>query len=156
LEFEWEPIVFAVSDGADTAVALFQPETYGATFEDAIYRVDGICTYADGEQRSARLNFRNGVLHQVIGFTNDELTGAPREITPQAGDSFTILEQWMDLNQSGGVTQRTTQEGDTLTFSDQTFTWQELAAAAGDYVVGFIVEDLDGNQTSVYTRVTVQ
>ena len=28
--------------------------------------------------------------------------------------------------------------------------------AAGDYVVGFIIEDLDGNQFPVYTRITVQ
>ncbi len=43
-----------------------------------------------------------------------------------------------------------------LTFGDQMFRWKELDAAAGQYVVGFIVEDLDGNQTPVYTTVTVR
>jgi hypothetical protein len=156
LEFEWEPIVFAISDGTNAEEALFNPETYGASFEDAIYTVDGTYTYADGESRSARLYFRNGVLHQVFGFTNEGTTGSPWEIIPQAGDTFTILEQWMDLDQSGNVTEMTTQEGDTLTFGDQPFTWQELDAAAGEYIVGFIVEDLDGNRTQVYERVTVQ
>jgi hypothetical protein len=36
------------------------------------------------------------------------------------------------------------------------FTWEELDAAAGEYIVGFIVEDLDGNANEVYERVTVQ
>ncbi len=31
-----------------------------------------------------------------------------------------------------------------------------MNAAAGVYVVGFIVEDLDGNQYPVYTQVTVE
>jgi len=36
------------------------------------------------------------------------------------------------------------------------FTWQELDAAVGDYVVGLIAEDLDGNKQQVYAQVTVQ
>jgi hypothetical protein len=46
--------------------------------------------------------------------------------------------------------------GGTLTFRTEPFRWQELDAAAGDYVVGFIVTDLDGNSQEVYTQVTVQ
>lgn len=38
----------------------------------------------------------------------------------------------------------------------ETFTLRELDAAVGDYIVGFIVEDLDGNQTSVFTRLAVE
>ena len=156
LEFEWEPLVFGVSDGANTEVTLFRPQTYGAAPEDAVYTVDGIYRYANGEQRSAQLHFRDTVLHQVFAFTAEGQTGAPWEIIPESGDQFTVLEQWMDLDQNGRVVNNTTQAGGTLTFRDQTFTLQELDAAAGDYVVGFIVEDLDGNQTSVYTRVTVE
>ena len=35
LEFEWEPVVFAVSDGSETIVTHFTPQTYGASFEEA-------------------------------------------------------------------------------------------------------------------------
>ncbi len=157
LEFEWEPIVFAIGDGAQSVVALFTPEEYGKTREEAVYSVDGIYTYAnDGASRTARLYFQNGVLRQVFGFTGDETTGAPREIIPEPGDRFTILENWMDLDQNGKVVQRATQQGDTLTFGRQPFTWKELDAAAGNYVVGFIVEDLDGNATATYAPVTVR
>jgi len=157
MEFEWEPLMFAISDGQNSATALFQPETYGADPENATYTVDGIYTYADdGETRPARLYFRDGVLRQVFGFTGTDETGAPREITPQVGDTFTIQERWLDLDINGAVTGAATQAGETLTFSDQPFTWQEQDAAAGEYIVGFIVEDLDGNKTQVYERITVE
>ena len=82
--------------------------------------------------------------------------GAPREIIPEAGDKFTILENWMDLDQNGKVIQTATQQGETLTFGNEPFTWKELDAAIGDYVIGFIVEDLDGNSTATYAQVAVQ
>ncbi|CAN5821056.1 hypothetical protein BH10CHL1_BH10CHL1_24760 [soil metagenome] len=157
LEFDWEPLMFAISDGTTSETALFTPQAYGLTREEATYTVDGTYTYKDGgDTQSARLYFRNGVLRQVFGFTNADENGAPREITPQAGDTFTIQEQWMDLDQNGKVEQTTTQTGGVLTFGEQPFTWKEQNAAPGDYIVGFIVKDLDGNATETYTQITVQ
>ena len=156
LEFEWEPTFFAISDGTTVATALFQPETYGAAPEDAVYAVDGTYTYVDGESRAARLYFSNGVLRQTFGFTNEDGSGAPREIIPQAGDRFTIHEQWMDLDANGVVAEIVSEAGETLTFGDQPFIWQEQFAPVGSYVVGFIIEDLDGNRTPVYTQIDVQ
>lgn len=157
LEFAWEPIVFAIEDGVNTAVALFTPESYGASPENAVYSVEGIYTYADsGEQRYARLYFSNGQLNQVFGFTGTESTGAPREIIPSSGDTFTVLEKWMDIDSQGKVTGVVQQEGETLTFGETMFTWTQLYAAAGEYMVGFIVEDLDGKAQTVSVRVTVR
>jgi hypothetical protein len=155
LEFEWEPLMFAISDGQTTALALLDPESYGSAPEEAIYSVDGIYRFADGsEQRSATLYFRAGHC-SVFAFTGDQ-AGAPREVTPQPGDTFTILQKWLDLDSTGKVEQVATQEGDTLTFGSDPFTWVELDAAVGEYIVGFIVTDLDGNQYPVYADVTVQ
>ncbi|MCA9918690.1 MAG: hypothetical protein KC445_12100 [Anaerolineales bacterium] len=156
LAFNWEPVVFAISDGTNQVVTLFKPQTYGATFEEATYAVDGLYTYSDGEQRVARLLFRDGVLQQVYGFNNADGTGGPREIVPQAGDQFTVLETWQDLDENGRVLNTETQEAGTLTFSDSTLIWVDLDAAAGEYVVGFIVEDFDGNQFPAYTNLTVR
>jgi hypothetical protein len=157
MEFEWEPLMFAINDGLNSVVARLTPRSYGASFEEAIYTVDGTYTYADGgESRHARLYFSNGVLRQVFGFTGQGGTGAPREIIPQAGDTFTVQEQWMDLDQRGQVVQMATQDGGSLTFGDQMFTWEELDAAVGQYIVGFIVQDLDGNSFEVFTEVTVE
>jgi hypothetical protein len=157
LEFDWEPVVFALSDGRQSVTALFQPQDYGATFEQAVYTVDGVYTFADtGETRSARLYFSNSKLTKVTGITGTGEMGAPSEITPQAGDTFTIQERWLDLDTSGKVSQTATQDGATLTFSDQPFQWKTLDAAPGEYIVGFIVTDLDGNTQQVFTKVIVQ
>ena len=168
LEFEWEPVVFAITDGKNQAEALFMPENFGKSRSEATYAVEGIYTFGEGgDARPAKLLFRNGVLRQVFGFTGQpalaggpsgsgELEGAPREILPAPGDTFTVLERWLDLDAQGKVTKIATQKGKTLTFGSQPFKWQTLDAAAGSYVVGFIVEDLDGNQTAAYTQVTVQ
>ncbi len=157
VEFSWEPLMFAIDNGSESAIAMFSPETYGASAEDAVYTVDGIYTYGDGgETRYARLYFTDGVLTNVFGFTGEGGAGAPREIIPASGDSFTVLEKWMDLDAQGRVIKTATQPGDTLTFNDQTFEWKELDAAVGDYIVGFIVEDLDGNTTEVYQQISVE
>ena len=125
--------------------------------EQAVCTVDGRYTYANGgESRYARLYFRDGSLRQVFGFTGEGGTGAPREIIPQPGDQFTVLETWLDLDSQGRVAQMATQEGGTLTFSDQMFRWLDLDAAPGTYLVGFVVEDLDGNAYETYERIVVQ
>ena len=87
LAFNWDPIVFAVSDGSDTVPALFSPESYGLTFEEATYSVEGSYIFAgSGESLHARLYFKNGALVAVYGFTGADEAGAPREITPEPGD----------------------------------------------------------------------
>ena len=157
IEFEWEPLMFAITNGTDSIEALLTPRRYGEAPEDAVYTVDGIYTYADGgETRYARLYFRDGILRQVFGFTNDGGTGAPREIMPQSGDEFTVIEKWLDLDDRGQVAQTAAQEGGMLVFRDQMFTWEELDAAVGQYVIGFMVQDLDGNERQTYTQVTVE
>jgi hypothetical protein len=156
LEFEWEPLMFAISDGRDSVTAALKPEEYGATPEEATYSLDGIYTYTSGETRYARLYFRDGWLRQVFGFTNQDGTGAPREIYPQRGDRFTVLEKWLDLDAQGNVVQKATQEGGALTFGDQMFRWEELDAAPGQYILGFIVQDLDGNSYEQYASLEVE
>ncbi|MBN2115251.1 MAG: hypothetical protein JW730_01685 [Anaerolineales bacterium] len=156
LSFEWDPIVFGINDGQNSTTALFTPQTFGASSDEAVYEVDGIYTFAEsGESVNASLYFQNGHLVQIFGITGEGETGAPREITPQAGDTFTVLEKWFEPTSSGG-TQIVYENGGTLTFGADPFTWEQLYAAQGEYVVGFIIEDLDGNQYPVYTQITVQ
>jgi hypothetical protein len=161
LQFEWDPVVFAIHDGFQSALAMFKPQSYGASFELATYTVDGIYTFADsGDQRYARLVFSNGELRQVLGFSGDsaspEIAGAPREIIPQVGDRFTVLEKWLDLEADGSVRETNYQQGKTLTFGAQGLRWQELSPAVGAYIIGLLVEDLDGNITPVYAQVQVE
>jgi len=157
LKFDWDPVMFALDDGVNRVVAALQPQSYGETYEETVYTVDGTYTFADsGDQRHARLFFMNGELRQVYGFEGSDETGAPREILPSEGDTFTVLETWLDLDDSGKVKETVRQDGETLTFGGETIRWVELDAAAGSYVVGFIVSDLDGNQTAAYSQITVK
>ena len=157
MNFTWDPVVFAISDGSQNAVALFNPVQYGASSDEAEYTVEGLYTFAQtAEMRYAQLHFQNGALTQVIGFTSETDTGAPREITPAQGDTFTIYEKWMDLDANGNVTGIVKEKGKTLTFGSAPFKWVQLYAAQGEYLVGFIATDLDGNQYPAYTNITVR
>ena len=157
LEFEWEPLMFAMSNGDESALALFEPEEYGADAAGAVYTVEGIYAFADGDEpRYARAYFADGWLQHVFTFTNSGGTGAAREVIPSPGDSFTILQKWMDLDAQGNIVAVEQQTGDTLVFNQETLSWQELDAAVGEYVIGYIVEDLDGNSKSTYATISVE
>ena len=153
MNFDWEPILFQITDSNQAAIALFNPVSYGASAEDAAYMVQGTYTFADtGEQREAQLIFKDGKLFQIFGFTGTDTAGAPREITPTEGDTFTIANKWL----TNGGQDIIYEDGDTLTFGAAPFTWEQIYAPAGEYVVGFLVSDLDGNVFTSNTQVTVQ
>jgi len=153
MNFDWEPILFQITDGSQKVLALFNPVTYGASAADAAYLVQGNYTFADtGEQRQAQLIFKDGKLYQVLGYTGNDTANAPREITPANGDTFTIANKWLE---EGGK-KVVYEDGESLTFGDAPFTWEQVYAPAGQYVVGFLVTDMDGNVYSANTQVTVR
>lgn len=157
LNYEWEPVLFAITDGRTTELALFNPISYGADASKAVYVVQGTYTFSEtGEQRKAELYFMDGKLFQIYGYAGNEEVGAPSEITPTSGDTFTLSDKWLELDPSGNVTGAIYEEGKTLTFSNTAFTWETVYTPYGDYLVGFLVSDLDGNLTPAYTQLTVQ
>ncbi len=157
MNFEWEPILFSITDGSQSAVALFNPVSYGASADTAVYAVEGTYTFAStGETRKAEMYFMDGRLFQVFGFKGDETASAPTEISTSAGDSFTVWNKWMELDSSGRVTQTVYEEGDTLVFGDSAFAWEQVYAPDGEYLVGFLVSDLDGNITQGFIQVSVE
>ena len=155
LEFEWDPELYVINDGENSEFALLEADTYGVTAEDTVYRTAGIYEPADGEQRRyATLFFDgNGYLTDVYAYTNLRGTGPSRRILPEQGDTFSILEQWMDLNEED--VQFYNIEGGKLTFGTQPFTWEAVPAPPGEYQVGFIAEDFDGNSYEQYAPVVV-
>jgi hypothetical protein len=158
INFSWDGSLFAVSDGIHSTVALFSPVAYGATAEQAAYKLSGTYTFAgSGESRYTQLIFVDGKLVQVYGYQGQGDTGAPAEITPSEGDTFTITQQWIDLDTNGNVKQVSDEPGETLIFNaDSLFSWSAVYAPAGSYLVGFVVSDLDGNTTRAFTDITVQ
>lgn len=149
VSYDWQPVVYAINDGTQSIRTLFAPETYG---EHPVYTVDGIYTFVDGSpDRYARLFFRDGELAQVYGFTGAENNGfgAPRQITPQPGDQFIVFAQGYNLADDAEEADYLAPSG-TLTFGDEPFYIEETPAPSGNYVVGVIAEDLDGNEVESY------
>ncbi len=155
--FEWSPTVYSISDGETEAFALLEPEVYGASDEDAEYAVYGVYTFGDsGQERSAVMRFDgNLAFKSIYGFSGKEWAGAPREITPQQGDQFTVYETWIEADEDGNDVQNM-YPGDTLTFGDQPLTVTAYDAYPGEYSVAITVEDLSGNTLSEYANVTVE
>jgi hypothetical protein len=152
--YDWEPTVYAVSNGAESVRVLFAPESYG---ESPTYSVEAIYHFADGSaDRRATLFFRDGVLVRAITFTGPATSsaGAPWEVRPKAGDSVTLLQRGYNLSDESEE-ELYSREAGTLTFGDEPLFIEETPAPSGNYVVGVIAEDLDGNSYEAYEIVFV-
>lgn len=44
----------------------------------------------------------------------------------------------------------------TLTSGNEPLAWEELDASPGEYVIGFVFEDLDGSAFPIYKQITVR
>ena len=149
VDFDWEPTVYAISDGETSIRVLFQPETYD---ESPTYSVDAIYHFVDGSpDKYARLFFQDGELTQIFGFTGAQTNGmgAPWEITPAAGDSVTILEQGVVLDSDVEDDSVQREVGD-LIFGETKFFIEETPAPSGNYMVGIIAEGLGGESYEQY------
>ena len=115
--FDWEPTIYALSDGQTEAIALLDPTAYGIGDEDTEYEVRGIYTFADtGEMRAVTMTFDGTLTYRrLLSFTGEDGTGAPRAMTPIQGDTFTISEDRYELDADGAWVVNE-YPGDTLTF----------------------------------------
>jgi hypothetical protein len=156
MDVDWEPVLWTVSDGQHDAIAAAEAETYGATAETTFYRVWGQYRIAGSQQtHDAFLRFdANGALDSVTIFSGPEQNAAPRKIIPAPGDQFTVEEEWLEFDQNPEG-EYVYYDGDTVTFGADGFTMVSNEAAAGDYVIGIVVEDLDGNTFEKYLEIAV-
>ena len=161
VKYDWEPTLYFMSDGhaANDQFAFFDPTTYGAAMEDDVYTVRGTFTFFDsGTQTDAEIDFSgDGRMLTVWGFgAADEGGGAGtwHEITPQAGDTFTITDEYLEFDEDPAG-KFVDYLGGTMTFGDTPFSMVPYSAYVGDYTLGIGVEDLDGNITWEFAEVTV-
>jgi hypothetical protein len=156
IDFDWEPVEYFLNDGKNSVSALLEPETYGVGSKDTVYTVDGL--YTLGKEKSkhfARVYFdSDGSLVRIMGFIGEKDSGPMHEITPQIGDQFTVYKSSIPADENAKEDFISSESG-TLTFDGTPWTWDSGAAPAGDYVVGFIAEDMDGNTYEEYTGITV-
>lgn len=158
LEHEWTPTLWYMSDGneANDQRALFNPEVYGQDESGDVYTVRGTYKFAkSGSEIESVMKFSgDGEMQNIFGFDGEGGSGAPHEITPQSGDTFTIYDEWLefDKNPDGEFTDY---PGGTMTFGDNRFKFVPYNAYPGNYTLGIIVEDLNGNTYEEFVEVTV-
>ena len=152
--FDWEPAMYYIDDGTTDALALIYPEDYGPPDEPAIYAIDGVYKMANGSaEYEATIMFTGeGEMREIIGL-NESSEGlfAPFQITPQIGDQFYVYQEWFEEGEFVYYL-----DDEPVTYSGEDFTFQAYDAVPGLYIVGFIVEDLEGNTySSDYVEITV-
>jgi clostripain len=157
IDFDWEPLEYFVTDGSASVPALLEPDTYGVSTEDTIYTVEGIFVLSQDKTRHfARVSFDgDGNLIKVMGFNDEEDNGPQHEITLQEGDQFIILDKSISTDKNSNREYHFKEAGK-LTFDGTPWTWDVQTAQAGDYVVGFIAEDMDGNRYEQFAEITAE
>lgn len=155
IKYTWEPTLYYMSDGNSDhdQFAYFEPETYGVDESHSTYIVHGTYTFKEtGSQMNAVIRFNgDGEMQNVFGYNAE---GSPHEISPKKGDTFTIQDQWLeyDTNPDGVYN---TYDGGTMTFGKNGFSMVAYYAYSGDYTIGIMVQDMNGNVTEEYVEVTV-
>lgn len=72
------------------------------------------------------------------------------EITPQAGDHFTDYVQYYTYDSSDNPTYNYVLSDDVFTWGEQGFSFYSSYPADGQYAVGIIAYDFDGNFVACY------
>ncbi len=156
IKYTWEPTLYYMSDGNSDhdQFAYFEPETYGVDASHNTYLVHGTYTFKDtGSQSDAVIRFNgDGEMQSVFGFNEQ---GSPHEISPQKGDTFTIREQWLEYTDANPDGVYNNYDGGTMTFGKNGFSMVPYYAYSGDYTIGIMVQDMNGNITEEYVEVTV-
>jgi len=133
--------MFAINQRRRLGHRLVQSTELWATFEEAVYKVEGNYTFAENgetrrrhpalQQRSPDPGVRFYWNRGVASRTRSPL----RWVTP-----FTVLEKWLDLDLSRGAYEGAYQDRrDPDLRPEPGLEMEQLDAAIGQYVVGFIV-----------------
>jgi hypothetical protein len=143
VNFDWEPAMYFLTDGTESSLALIYPTDYGPPDEPAIYAVDGVYKMANGTgEYEATISFTgDGDMREIVGYTeSSDGVFAPFQIQPKIGDQFFVYQEWFENDEFVYYLDDTP-----LTYSGEDFSFEAYDAYAGTYIIGFIVEDLEGN-----------
>jgi hypothetical protein len=158
ISIEWYPTLYYINDGTTSEFAVLYPLYYGASTNLMVYAVDGYYTFADtGEELYAVMTFGNdGWMQDVYSINLESSAEGPWQITPRAGDMFTLSLKAIALPETeDGDPEFIEFEGGTLTFGVTNLYWEAYDAIPGEYVAGIGALDLDGNYNLDFVPVTI-
>lgn len=151
LSIPLRPSLTLLTDGVNSAFAFCLP---------AGYRVPGChldgqyTSAAEGSQSRARIVFDgDGSVKEILAFKKQGFKSTPRPVTPKPGDTFAPFAQ--ALTKEDGVWKNETVLSTALTFGEQPFRLEKESLIPGEYLVGILVQDLDGGFTRKYVPLTI-
>lgn len=155
LSLEIKPIIRLLTDGINAAFAFMSPGAYG--FEG--YQLEGLFTKKDsGNSNRARLKFDNtGEMtdKQIILEKRGRLI--TRDLAIKSGDMFIPAVQVLtELNFSNPKMRPLQGISNTLTKFEEPFHWVDEAALVGDYLIGLVIEDFNGDHYHHYLPFTIE
>jgi len=148
------PSLRLLTDGADSAFGFLVPAGYGSSES----HLDGLYIPVDGvAKHRAQITFDNaGKTIAVTAYKEQGRRVTPHALTFKKGGKFIpsiqILTGPAHETQNWQITKGFSTS---LTFQNQPLCWIEESLMPGDYLVGLLVQDLDGGLTRKYAPLTV-
>lgn len=142
-----------LTDGTASAFAFAHPEGYGL----AGSWLDGQYTSA-GKQTRARITFAgDNRISGFMAFKEQRLKSTPRVLAPKPGDTFAPFVQVLTPPaEESGKWETAIVLSTPLTFSEQPLRMEKETLMPGEYLVGIVIQDLDGGFTRRYLPFTVE
>jgi cysteine peptidase C11 family protein len=154
VQYEWSPTLYTLTDGEHDAFVLLEPAEYLSADGQTVYAVYGQYTDAlSNAPVDARFYFdASGNFLYAYAFPDNDSNGAsnPVEITPQAGDHFTDYVQYYTYDSNNEPIYDYVLSDDVFTWGEQGFSFYSSYPADGQYAVGIIAYDFDGNFVANY------
>jgi hypothetical protein len=151
------PSLTLLTDGVDSAFGFCIPEGY----RNPNYRLDGLYAPADGTApRRARITFdSNGETKEIVVFKEQGRRSTPHALTPKQDDQFAPFVQILTQPAraaENGKWEATTALSTPLTFRQQPLQLITEYPMPAEYLVGILVQDLDGGFTRKYVPLTIR
>lgn len=149
ISFRLRPSLSLLTDGVNFAFGFLSPEDYASTDK----RLEGLYN----ENTRARLTFTaTGELKSAIAFKEQRGPAMLHELNFKPGDRFTPFVQI--VTSPAGENQNWETKvalSDLLTFGGQAFCIKSEPPIPGEYLVGLLIQDLDGGYTRKYIPLTI-
>ena len=151
------PSLHLLTDGVDSAFCFSIPEAY----ENPNYQLDGLYTPVDGAApRRARITFdSNGKTKEILAYKEQGRIATPHTLTPNQDDQFAPFVQILTPTARAaedGKWDVTTALSNPLTFRDQPLCIVAETPMPAEYLVGILIQDLDGGFSRKYVPLTIR
>lgn len=145
------PTLRILTDGVDSAFAFMRPVNYGQEG----YHLDGLyASEGTHDLQRTRLKFDGtGELTSALVFKEKGGRFIPHALTIKSGDQFSPIVQV--LTGSNTVCPVACGVSTKLTWQETAFRWVNETPTNGDYLLGLVVQDMDGERTRQYVPFTL-